>query len=999
MGNDAQLYASGGLSYSWSPAYGLSNSNIDSPLASPPYTITYVVTATDSFGCTDKDSATVTLLNSQVIITASRDTFCYGDSVQLFSNSCGSLMDDFNPKIDMEQWSNITGAQAKTTCGSLSGKALYFNGNNTREAVTRVMYVATGGTINFYLLIGSGIAPCEDAEPGDNVALEYSTDGTIWNLIKTYDEALYPVFTFISENIPPAAQTANTQFRWIQPMHSGQDFDNWVLEDIEIICSGTGASSPTITWTPSTGLSDSSVFDPIAGPALTTTYTVTVNDSACISMDNFTVYVDSLNIIAGPDSTICFADTVQLAAAANIEGTSYLWVPSAGLSCTSCREPLASPASTTTYYVTGSNAGCSNIDSVTITVNPPPLADAGNDSSICFGDNLMLNASGGVSYSWTPISSLSDPSIANPSAFPSIRTVYRVTVISDSGCVKTDTVTISVNNLQVNASSLYDSVCTGGFTQITTSVCSRLTDDLDGEIDWSQWSNISGGSLGVSCGSISGDALYFAGSGSRKAVSNELNVASGGMISFNLIIGTGTFPCENADPGDDIVLEYSIDFGMSWNLINTYNEALYPSFTLINENIPVPAQTSNTLFRWRQLANSGANFDHWAMDDVEITCNGTTGPYTYSWSPAASLSDSTISNPIANPSFTTTYLVTVSDGSCNSTDAITITKVDSLFVFASPDAMVCEGNSIGLGVTSSIGGSTYLWSPSTGLSCTVCPAPLASPSSSITYYVTGLSGSCSAMDSLTLTVLPLPLIDLGNDTVICLGDSIILDAGAGMSGYLWSDSSTNQSFLVISGGIYFVQVTAINGCQESDTLTVTTIPDSLPVAVFSIDSISGKTVYFRDRSTNADSYMWNFGDGNTSTFPSPSHTYNNSGTYSVCLTVENSCGLSDSVCKEVTVMGIGINAGSPGLINLTLYPNPANDHVVLSISVLTTVQVEISVMNLIGKKLFQEVKILDPGDQTFSINIAKFSPGCYFLNVKDIKKPSISSGRFIKTDK
>jgi len=74
--------------------------------------------------------------------------------------------------------------------------------------------------------------------------------------------------------------------------------------------------------------------------------------------------------------------------------------------------------------------------------------------------------------------------------------------------------------------------------------------------------------------------------------------------------------------GEGIVLEYSINSGGSWVEFGRYNTTNYWAWTYLSVNIPAAAQTGNTLFRWRQLSNSGASFDHWALDDVSIL----TGP-------------------------------------------------------------------------------------------------------------------------------------------------------------------------------------------------------------------------------------------------------------------------------------------------------------------------------------------------------------------------------------
>jgi len=74
-------------------------------------------------------------------------------------------------------------------------------------------------------------------------------------------------------------------------------------------------------------------------------------------------------------------------------------------------------------------------------------------------------------------------------------------------------------------------------------------------------------------------------------------------------------------------------------------------------------------------------------------------------------------------------------------------------------------------------------------------------------------------------------------------------------------------------------------------------------AAFS-ENVSGLTAAFTDASTNTNSWMWDFGDGNTSTMQNPTHTYATTGTYTVCLTASSNCG-ADSTCQSVTYVGCG----------------------------------------------------------------------------------------------
>ena len=92
------------------------------------------------------------------------------------------------------------------------------------------------------------------------------------------------------------------------------------------------------------------------------------------------------------------------------------------------------------------------MDSLTVTVNPLPTVTAGPDTIICAGDSIQLFATGGLSYIWDPVGSLSDPALANPIAFPTISTTYTVIATDSNSCVNTATTNVAVNALPpVNA--------------------------------------------------------------------------------------------------------------------------------------------------------------------------------------------------------------------------------------------------------------------------------------------------------------------------------------------------------------------------------------------------------------------------------------------------------------------------------------------------------------------------------------------------------------------
>jgi gliding motility-associated-like protein len=156
-----------------------------------------------------------------------------------------------------------------------------------------------------------------------------------------------------------------------------------------------------------------------------------------------TIYANPV-ITAVNDASICLGRTVQLRATG---GQTYEWSPSQALSCTDCAAPVASPTTSTSYYVRGiSSQGCSGFDTVNITVHQPIQITVSPDQAMCQTESVNLLASGAASYRWTPAQTLSSDTASNPVATPTATTNYRVVGFDGHNCF-TDTgyVRITVN--------------------------------------------------------------------------------------------------------------------------------------------------------------------------------------------------------------------------------------------------------------------------------------------------------------------------------------------------------------------------------------------------------------------------------------------------------------------------------------------------------------------------------------------------------------------------
>ena len=167
------------------------------------------------------------------------------------------------------------------------------------------------------------------------------------------------------------------------------------------------------------------------------------------------------------------------------------------------------------------------------------------------------------------------------------------------------------------------------------------------------------------------------------------------------------------------------------------------------------------------------------------------------------------------------------------------------------------------------------------------------------------------------------------------------------------------------------------GCIDSAEMTFSS--GNAPAASFTTTQ-TNETVNFIDSSPEGESWLWDFGDGNTSTDQNPTHNYAASGNYTVCLTVTN-CGLMDSTCMEVVdVWFTNINDDLLDQ-NLSVYPNPSTDVFNLALPLDKTEEVSVSVMNIVGQKVLDynlgRVNTLDR-----QINLSGNNKGIYLLQVK-----------------
>ena len=275
---------------------------------------------------------------------------------------------------------------------------------------------------------------------------------------------------------------------------------------------------------------------------------------------------------------------------------------------------------------------------------------------------------------------------------------------------------------------------------------------------------------------------------------------------------------------------------------------------------------------------------------VDIWCNTEFGipPYEYQWLEPPSNADSMT----VTPEETTTYYVEVFDMCGGSTtDSVTIEVLEMPELELGNDTTLCGGDSLILNPGDF---ETYLWQDGSNGSTYVVTEPG-------TYFVqVSAAGGCSTADQIAVDFYPEIDLDLGNDTIICTGESIILDAPEGFVDYSWQDGSTETSFEATETGFFWVTVSDQYGCSRTDSIylmvedTQTTLDLGDEVEICNGDSYIISPGFYLE-------YLWQ--DGSTDS----TYLVTEEGTY--ILTVLGGCNAATDTLKVSYYAPVDINLG------------------------------------------------------------------------------------------
>ena len=673
----------------------------------------------------------------------------------------------------------------------------------------------------------------------------------------------------------------------------------------------------TVSWT--NGIADGAEFYPLS----TASYIVTVSNEYGSDSDTVEVIVRPLPPVDGPDQEVCAGESVILEATG---GILYEWDNGVfnGVEFV--------PVATNEYHVTITNEfGCVSKDTVVVTVNPLPAIGAGADQEICFGEEVILSATGEAGFTW-------DNDVEDGVAFIPAETMdYHVSLTDANGCFNADTVTVTVLSLPPVNAGADQEICLGEEVTLAATADPGFVWDNDVQ-----------------------DGVAFS-----PVETMEYHVSFtdvNGCINTDSVTVT-VHPLPSVDAGADqeiclgeeVILSASGDAGLVWDNGVQDGVAFVPAETmeyhvsLTDANGCFNTDTVIITVHIPSTVDAGADQEICMGEEVTLTATGDGGVV---W-------DNDVQDGVAfTPLETVEYHVLLTDANgCTSSDTVTVTVHSLPSVDAGADQEICLGEELTLTATGDAG---FVWDND------VTDGVAFTPVESMEYHVslTDANG-CFNADTVIVTVNPIPDANAGEDQEVCFGESVTLLATGGTI-YAWENGISNgESIIPEQTDIYEVVVTNEFGCNSSDQVEISVMVADTSVTVNDIVLIAN---------ASDATYQWincNTGEP-VAGATDKSYIPGESGSYAVEIT-QNGC-IDTSSCYTITVIGIDMNDFERGL---KYYPNPVDHMLHIDLGERYD-EIFVRLYDISGRVAASKEYF---SSHLIDIEMDTYSPGVYFIEI------------------
>lgn len=488
--------------------------------------------------------------------------------------------------------------------------------------------------------------------------------------------------------------------------------------------------------------------------------------------------VPPCNIDLGPDVTVCTNAVFTLNPHPK-SGGNYTWTGGPGLSCYNCPSPTFSGLGVGVYtYIATVNAPtCNASDTLRITVinGQSPQYFIAPDQGICAGDSVALGgpAVQGTFYNWYSAPPGFGSSLANPKVKPANMTTYYLSA-SNSSCPLAVLDSVRITPVTLNLQ--INPTDTVRLCQGRSRTIQATVSPAGQPVTWTPSTGLQIGANGTSViASPLSSTLYTA------------TAALGGCVrQRSIYVAVDSMPADlDIRPADTTICQ-----GATVTLASpAFDPDAFPKIT----------------FKWNPLTGA--------------------------------LSPDGLSTLIVQPTVTTAYRRITRNGECVDTALAVVKVVQPAQIIVMPsDTMICQGNNVDFSINPTPGVTGITWSPTSGLSCTSCNNPSATPSASTIYTVSGSFQGCTVTATANITVQPNAPLKFPDDVQLCLGDSVrlneIFDPAAS---YVWTSThpgfgtvtKPDPSYTPTQTATYYVQTD--NGCLKSDSIRIFVSAASLTV--------------------------------------------------------------------------------------------------------------------------------------------------------------------------
>ncbi|MCB9448241.1 MAG: gliding motility-associated C-terminal domain-containing protein [Flavobacteriales bacterium] len=565
------------------------------------------------------------------------------------------------------------------------------------------------------------------------------------------------------------------------------------------------------------------------------------------------------------------------------------------------------PTVTTTYCVTVTDLnGATASTCATVTVNDPPVLTTSSTTATCgqCDGSVTVTATGAGPFDYLWSSGCTTATCQNMCTGN-----YSVTVTDDNGCQSEISQPVSNTNAP-EIQAIPDSVACFGDCDGTVVAIVTSTGTPPYSFQWSPAgtdSVLTGQCAGtytvtitdqLGCQSVASTFIYEPSEMSQTVSHTDLLCYGDQNGTITWIVEGGTLPYTfNWTPGGYTTASLTgLASGTYNGTVTDANGCTQTTSATIIEPTPLVLSITHT--------NTTCSNDD---GTVTVTASGATPPYSYIWNNGGTTSG--ISGLVPG-----TYSVTVTDvNGCEVTtdDAVQGIPLPAVDISGSTDPL-CYGDCTGTATAQGSGGTppyNYGWNDAanqTGATATgLCAGEYK-------VCLTDANG-CPACDSVVINQPPPVTLSTGATDEICHDSTgtVYATPGGGTPPYtlIWSDptGSTTDTVAGLKEGTYSVTATDANGCVITGSDMVENI-QILPVAHFVPDPyealLMNPVISFFDKSSDAISWVWDFGDSSTSTLQNPIHTYSDTGCYDVSLWIINQYGCEDSIETTVCVKDI-----------------------------------------------------------------------------------------------